>query len=167
MLFAVGLILLLVFVYLRRRRILRRRAEQTPVSETESGSVPRVPRTSRREAVWRSEVIVGLPGYTKEPRQGELTLGGGKKFSNEYELSAMESGNLERVDTGESHVAMGRTSNVGESSQETMPTDPSPPYLPPPSLERVAVRESRRPSRLYPEEVYITAMGPGGRRFQF
>jgi len=163
-LFAVGLILLVVFVYLRRRRILRRRAQQTPVSETEerSTAVRRAARTSRRrEAVWRSEVIVGLPGYTKEPRQGELTLGGGKKLSNEYELSAMESGNLERVETGESHV-MGRTSNVGESSLETIPTDPSPPYLPPP--ERVAVRES---SRLYPEEVYIAAMGPGGRRFQF
>jgi hypothetical protein len=162
-LFALGLILLLVFVYLRRRRLNRQLAQQNPISATESVSTP-ARASRRRERVWRSEVIVGLPGYTKEPRQGELSLGAGKKFSSEYELNAMETGNLERVETGELQVAQGGTSNMGESTQETTPSDPSPPYLPPP--ERAVLSRSRQ-NQSYPEEMYITALGPGGRRVRF
>lgn len=121
-----------------------------------------------------------MPGYTKEPSQGELTLVGGKKLDgsgeNEYEMNVLESGNLERIQTGCSHSRSNPAEGVYglpsvedggqmDGGEETMSAEQSPPYLPPP--ERARVRSSPERSRGYPDEVYITALGPGGRRVQF
>jgi hypothetical protein len=152
--FAVGLILLLVFIYLRRRRRIRQMALQSPPRRL-SGQ-----RTRRsREGVWRPEVIVGLPGYTKEPSRGELTLVGGKKISNEYELHAIERSNLERVQTWSSQVRTVEEGNIAEACsvedggdtagsetrppamQRIPPAESSPPYLPSPDRAVVRNRE--------------------------
>ena len=153
MIFAVGLILLLVFIYLRRRRLIRQMAWQSPPRRL-SGQ-----RTRRsREGVWRPEVIIGLPGYTKEPTHGELTLVGGKKISNEYELHAIERSNLERVQTWSSQVRTVEEGNIAEAgsaedsddtgsetrppaTQRMPPAESSPPYLPRPDRAVVRNRE--------------------------
>lgn len=126
--------------------------------------------------MWRREdVIVGLPGYTKEPSRWEMSLGvARKKVSSEYEMNDLEAGGLERVQTEcsqsrtvEGNTTFGRegTSDGGETRPHTVTTDePTPPYLPPP--ERAVVRNSAR-NREYPDQVYISALGPGGRRVQF
>lgn len=85
---------------------------------------------SRRRAVWRpGDPEEGLPGYTMEAKDGELSLGiGRKRAEEEQELSeAMERSIRETSQSRTGSSGTGFTEVTAPPSAEELP-----PYIPPP-----------------------------------
>jgi len=115
----------------------------------------------RPRGVWRAEQRTpGLPGYTVQAAEGELSLGTGRKPSlEEYELTESIS-NTTRLSRDTRRDSAATTSGEeGEVQTEPQPEpqprrsvrpgDPLPPYVPPPAPARVVTVErvsSRRAS---------------------
>jgi hypothetical protein len=113
-------------------------------------------RTRRsREGVWRPEVIIGLPGYTKEPSHGELTLVGGKKNSNEYELHAIERSNLERLQTWSSQVRTVGEGNIAEDGSAEAAGDTAGSETRPPATQRIPPAEYSPPYLPRPDQAVV------------
>jgi hypothetical protein len=126
------------YLYYRWRR---RRNPQSSDSPPATQSGPVIPATTRplrrNRAVWRSEVIPGLPTYTLQARDGELSLGGARKPSTEdeeFELEARPSASHEQgAETlPETNESEGTTSGALELHP--------PPYIPPPPAAVVRPR---------------------------
>jgi hypothetical protein len=112
---------------------------------------PAVPRRSRRLGVWRpGHPDEGLPGYTMEAKDGEMSLGVGRKRTDEeeYEMedhverTSGESGTQEEIgrEARQPSVAsVGSARGDGEplstrpSNGAGKPSETLPPYIPPPS----------------------------------
>ncbi len=114
---------------------------------------------TRRRGVWRAEQPEeGLPGYTMEASGGEMSLGVGRKRSDEpeeYELAeTLTNGpsNGEGRTSREPSVATAHEGDENTPTSATKPSEALPPYIPPPapavvadggSLGRIASRQSQ------------------------
>ena len=94
---------------------------------------------SRRRAVWRpGDQEEGLPGYTMEAKEGELSLGIGRKRGEEEEQELSEA--MERSIRETSQSRTGSTS-TGSTEVTTPPSaEELPPYIPPPPPPAVLVK---------------------------
>jgi hypothetical protein len=90
---------------------------------------------SRRRAVWRpGDAEEGLPGYTMEAKEGELSLGIGRKRGSEEENELAEA--LERSISEQTRESRPEsTITTGGNTEVTTPkrTEELPPYIPPPA----------------------------------
>lgn len=132
---------------------------------------------TRRQGVWRAQQPEeGLPGYTMEARGGEMSLGVGRKRSNEpeeYDLAetlpnvrSSGEGTTNRDSVAAAHEADENTPSAATKLSEALP-----PYIPPPapavvadggSLGRVASRQSQNSvaNRLsFPRAIASTGRG--------
>ena len=113
-----------------------------------NGPTPVVPRRYRHRGVWRpGQSDEGLPGYTIEAKDGEMSLGVGRKRTDEeeYELedhvdrTSGESGSQEEIEREARHPSVASIASArddgGErpSTRVAMPPEMLPPYIPPPS----------------------------------
>jgi len=111
----------------------------------------------RPRGVWRAEPRAhGLPGYSLQAAEGELSLGTGRKPSlEEYELTESRSNTTRASRDTRRDSAVTTSGEDGEVQPEQQPRrsirpgDPLPPYVPPPAPARVVTVErvsSRRAS---------------------
>jgi hypothetical protein len=153
----------LMYLYKRKHGHFPRIGNKQLIHEAPIPS-PAPARTTRRRGVWRASQAIdnGVPSYTVEAKDGEMSLGMGRKITDEnfYELSEMP-GQTERssmdarslrtqTSFATTVVSDGRLSNVETRSEHRRPSAPRnedlPPYIPPPSPAIVADRLGRSAS---------------------
>jgi len=149
---------------------------------------PAAPQRSRRRGVWRpGQPDEGLPGYTMEAKDGEMSLGVGRKRTDdeEYELeehidrTSGESGTQEEIGREVRQPSVASVGSARRDGRDLSPRPPNgavkppetlPPYIPPPSpalladsgFGRVASRNSVSSTRSSFPRVQLPP--PSGRR---
>lgn len=116
------------------------------------------PRRTRRLGVWRApQTGEGVPGYTMEAGCGEMSLGIGRKRSDEPDQYEMEETLTPPPNSGEGRTTREPSVATAQEADGTIPalTKPNevlPPYIPPPApavvadgggLGKVASRQSQ------------------------
>lgn len=110
---------------------------------------PAVNTRSRRRGVWRAQhPEEGLPGYTMEATGGEMSLGAGRKRSDEAaDYNLADTSTTIRA-SGEGRTIREHSATTAHDGEERPPTavpanisEPLPPYIPPPTPALVADRD--------------------------
>jgi hypothetical protein len=145
-LIAMGFVLVGIIIY-RRKRVKERGPEiisvvtpanpQSTQSTQSTQPTQRAQRAQRRQrGVWRAEEpSLGLPSYTIQPTRGELSLGTGRKRSEEEEYELAETVTNPEPASGET-AEPSTTLREAVASQEVpqtaaKPPESLPPYIPP------------------------------------